>query len=116
MTCIKTGAVAYLDEYGEWLYGDAHSYDGVLLFRSVYRTRSVGDLAQFGNARHMTVLRVADWWDEQKTSMGQNSTVISQQGHWGMNGDKEGFREPRLPAAEPPVQPGAPLEAAQPAE
>jgi hypothetical protein len=116
VTCIKTGAVAYLDEYGEWVYGDAHVYCGVLVFRSVYRTRDIEDLAQFGNVRHFTILRLTDWWDERKTSMPQNSTLIAEPFLWCQDGDYEGIREPRLPVSEtsePAAAPAPPAPAAE---
>jgi hypothetical protein len=95
MTCIKTGCVVYLMPYGEWIYGDAFSHGaemgdpentGVLVVRSVFRTRDYADLAQFGNVRHFTVLGSFQWWDEDRTSMKQNSTLIVEPGMWTNHG------------------------------
>jgi hypothetical protein len=108
MTCIKTGCVVYLQDYGEWIYGDAFSYgspsylaerNGVLLIRVVLRTRNVTEIAQFGNVRHFTVTRVREWWDEDKTSMQQNSSLISTNGNW-QNHGYDGIPEPQLPDAD----------------
>lgn len=39
MRCTKTGAQAYLQEYGEYISGDARMIDNVLIFRYNVRSR-----------------------------------------------------------------------------
>ena len=100
MSCIKTGCVAYLADYGEWIYGDAFDHNGVLVVRTVFRTRDAKDLEEFGDVRNFTIHRTAHWWDEKATSMKQNSTVISERGNWHQDGDYEGIPEPLLKKTE----------------
>jgi hypothetical protein len=87
LTCIKTGCLAYVAEYGEYVYGDAHEYSSVLLIRAVWRGRANHpDLVQFGVTRHITIHQVKDWWDADKTSMGHQSNVISGPFGWTNHG------------------------------
>lgn len=104
MTCIKTGCVAYIEDFEQWVYGDAHSYgapdsyaekQGVLVIRAVLSTEKISELREFGWVRHFTVKRVAEWWDANKTSMNQNSSLISNPGNW-INHGYDGIAEPRL--------------------
>lgn len=104
MTCIKTGCVAYLQQYGMWIYGDAHSYggrlgdpenSGFLVVRAVWSSRDVKSLSQFGNVRHFTVAEIADWWDESETSMNHPSTMISLSERW-VNEGYDGRPDPLL--------------------
>lgn len=96
MTCVKTGCVAYLVEHGEWVYGDAFTYPGeyaeILVIRCCWRSRDSSELAEFSNLRHFTINRLVSWWDEEKTSMKQNSTLLATV--WVYHGS-EGIRDPQ---------------------
>ena len=104
MTCIRTGCVAYLRQYGEWVYGDAFTYGGylgdpentgILCLRLVWKGHKSEELAQFGNVRHFTVDHIVDWWDEDRTSMKQNSTLLAPPRGW-INHGYDGIPEPKL--------------------
>ncbi len=92
--CVKTGCVVYLEQYGSWIYGDAFRYDGVLVIRAVYECHVPTD-PNIGGVRHFTVKSVADWWDERRTSMRQNSTLLALPDCW-INHGYEGIPEPLL--------------------
>ncbi len=82
MECIKTGCHIFLEEYQEYAYGDAFELaldinDGeyeekVLFFRLCARSRK-----PIRPIEHFIVRRIAQWWDADKTSMMQNSTLIA---------------------------------------
>lgn len=69
MTCSKTGCHAYLEQYGEWIYGDAFEYENpaglafppFFAFRVAHR-----EIAQpIYPIKHFTIHKVlADWRDE----------------------------------------------------
>lgn len=88
MNCIKTGCSAYIQEYGEWVYGDAYEFNGALIIRVCQRTRNPYD------NRHFTVARVDHWFDEDKSSMAHNSTLFAHAGAWVGHG-YDGMPEPR---------------------
>ena len=75
MLCIKTGALVYLDNYGEIVRGDLFAKDEfngqpvIALLRVC--ERDVG-----GSFAHAFINRVDNWFDKAKTSGAQNSTLI----------------------------------------
>lgn len=94
MKCIKTGCLAYLVEYGEYVYGDAfESARGDLVIRCAMAGR---DASQFPGKRHFTVEKVDEWFDRYKTSMDRNSTLIAKQA---TNHGYEGVNESALTEA-----------------
>jgi hypothetical protein len=96
MQCIKTGCSAYLEEYGEHIYGDAfQTAGGALVVRCCYRGRE----NELGNRRHFTIRRIAHWFDDDKTGMAQNSTMIVEPAGYVDHG-YEGINEDELTAAE----------------
>jgi hypothetical protein len=95
MTCIKTGCVAYLDQYQEWVHGDAYQYGDTIVIRVVHRTYDLKELAQFGNVRHFTILNINDWFDKEKTSQKTLSTLIAPESRVIDHG-YEGIYEPQL--------------------
>lgn len=76
MRCIKTGCLAYLVEYGEYVYGDAfESARGDLVIRCVWAGR---DPSQFPTKRHFTVEKIDEWFDRDKTNgIQRQSTVVA---------------------------------------
>lgn len=72
MNCIKTGAHVYLDPYDEWAYGDAFQLGDHTYFRLYAK-----DFKPIRPVKHFTVYMIDQWWDEDKTSMEQNSTLIA---------------------------------------
>jgi hypothetical protein len=59
MTCIKTGAQAYLEDYDEYVYGDAFAYGDVFFMRVVTRSRE-----PIMPKTHFQVKTVRDWFDK----------------------------------------------------
>ena len=70
--CVKTGCVVWLEEYSEWAYGDAFEGEGFFVFRLCQR----GYIPVY-HYKHFTVHKIAHWWDDQRTSMDVNSTLIA---------------------------------------
>jgi hypothetical protein len=95
MACIKTGCVAYLEQYQEWIYGDAHMYGDTIVIRAVHRTYNPEELAQFGNVRHFTVMSVYDWFGKNQTSQTDISTLIAPEQRT-INHGYDGIPEPEL--------------------
>jgi hypothetical protein len=83
MTCIKTGCLAYLHQYGEYVYGDAFEVNGVLILRIVWRGRPEQiQSAEFGTRRHVTVCLIAEWWDKDLTKQDFTTTLVSEPYGW----------------------------------
>lgn len=60
MQCIKTGCVAYLTNYHEYVIGDAFIINDVLLIRTTYRGRD--------NPRGYVNFNIHDieqWWEDE---------------------------------------------------
>lgn len=75
MKCIKTGCNAYIEQYGEWVHGDAYEApSGDLVIRVCQISRE-----PFAR-RHFTVLDVSHWFDRDETSAKRNSTLIAAPG------------------------------------
>lgn len=70
--CIKTGFHAFLAPHNSWLYGDAYQEEEIMVFRicQVTYERPIG-------VRHFTIENYLTWFDENKTSMTQNSTMLA---------------------------------------
>jgi hypothetical protein len=63
MICAKTGCNAYLHEYGEWVYGDAHlTQSGHLIIRVAGRSHH-GPLNGMKH-RHYEIYTTEEWWDQ----------------------------------------------------
>lgn len=61
MTCMKTGCHIWIENYGEWGYGDAHHIRGLWVFRLVATS------FEPMNARcHYTVTEIEDWFDRER--------------------------------------------------
>ncbi len=71
MSCIKTGFYGYLVPYNLWVYGDAFESFGVTWFRICEKSDK-----PLSKVRHFTINDWSVWYDEDKTSMAQNSTMI----------------------------------------
>lgn len=73
MTCIKTGFTAILNTHGEYLHGDAYQIGkDAIIFRICSRSREpIQDRINF------RIDNFVDWFDEKKTSMQQNSTMVA---------------------------------------
>jgi hypothetical protein len=71
MTCIRTGCLAYVAPYGEWVYGDAYEVDGALIIRCAGHDR---DPSGFGSRRHFTVHDFEHWFDKDSTAI---STLVA---------------------------------------
>lgn len=59
MTCIKTGAHAYLEEYNEWVYGDMHRCGQSFVFR-VAQT----EFTPIYTHKHFTIHSIDQWWKD----------------------------------------------------
>lgn len=67
MTCIKTGCHAYLEEYDEWLYGDAYEFMNPAgnAFPSIYAFRIAEmRLGPRYSIKHFTIHRILAKWDD----------------------------------------------------
>lgn len=74
MRCIKTGAVIWLKEYGEWAYGDAYKEGLIYVFRIVWQ----GFEPPFNQTRkHFSVPAVNHWFDQGKSTPALPSTLIA---------------------------------------
>lgn len=86
MQCIKTGCHAYLEEYNEFIYGDAFeltvsggpgSLEQVYLFRVCERSHSPINQSMLHPRYHFRIHAVEHWFDDQRTSQDINSTLIA---------------------------------------
>ena len=77
MTCMKTGAEIYIDQYGEWAHCDAFVVNGVAVFRIVQTSRE-----PMADKIHYTVHSVDEWFDKDSIV----STLISTLGGWTNHG------------------------------
>ena len=59
MTCIKTGAHVFLEEYGEWAYGDVHLVNGV----HILRVAQV-EFSPIYLDKHFTFHAITNWWKD----------------------------------------------------
>ncbi len=77
MICIKTGALAYLDNYGEVVRGDLFC-EREPLGEEVYLPilMRVCERNVPGDASHAFISNIQLWFDENKTSAAQSSTLI----------------------------------------
>lgn len=72
MDCIKTGFHGFVEQYHEYVYGDAFSdQDGNYHFRICERS-----FKPIQPVLHFIINDVDYWWDEEKTSQLQNSTMF----------------------------------------
>lgn len=72
--CVKTGCSVYLSEYDAWAYGDAFKGAGCFIFRLC----EINRLAPVNHSpRHFTVSKIAQWFDQLRTSQEINSTLIA---------------------------------------
>ena len=72
MNCIKTGAVAFIGCYGEWIYGDVmQTPSGDYIMRVCQRSRE-----PISKTMHFTFHNFDEWYDKNKTSQEQNSTMV----------------------------------------
>lgn len=77
--CIKTGCHVFLEPYCEYAYGDAFEEEGMLVLRLA--ARSLYPIN--GNkVIHFTIRDWSSWFDADKTSMDQNSTLLSSPTFW----------------------------------
>lgn len=87
MTCIKTGCLVYLEQYGEYVYGDAFEVSSVLVLRIVARyLASDTELVQHGVMRHITVNRISEWWDKELTSQNNVTVLVAPPFGWTNHG------------------------------
>jgi hypothetical protein len=82
MQCIKTGCLAYLEEYGEYVYGDAFEMEldagpGSLTSVYVFRLCDRSFRPINGKNLHFRVHSINHWFDEERTSEQVNSTLIA---------------------------------------
>lgn len=70
MTCIKTGAHAYINAYGEFVYGDAFEIKGLLIMRIVESRRE-----PIFPKLHMRIGEPDEWWD--RNADGRTSTLVA---------------------------------------
>lgn len=61
MTCIKTGAQIFLEEYGNYLIGDMFQFGDAYVFRAVAK-----GLEPLRPQLHFRIIRLAHWFDEHK--------------------------------------------------
>jgi hypothetical protein len=71
MECIKTGCVAHLEPYEEYVYGDLFRLHNNLMLMRVCE-RQMEAPARW----HTRIYKVEYWFDETRTSGEQNSTLI----------------------------------------
>lgn len=93
MTCIKTGCLIYLQQYGEWAYGDAHKCDDILVIRTVWRGRKFPQ--EYGPNRHFTIHSILEWFDGDqhlRTNDLTGTLVVNQWTNHGMDGIPEPLR------------------------
>ncbi len=95
MSCIKTGCVAFLTQYNEWVYGDAYQYGDNFVIRAVMRTRDKSKLSEFGRVRHFTVFNIFEWFEKDQTSQQIISTIIAPNDDV-INHGYEGMLDPEL--------------------
>jgi hypothetical protein len=72
MPCTKTGCHILIEPYNEYAYGDAFELDGVAYFRLVQRSHSA-----IFSVLHYTVKHFDVWFDTDKTSQQQCSTLVT---------------------------------------
>lgn len=60
MECVKTGCHAYLEQYGEYVYGDAHKIGNMLIIRIVQRSHEGPIIDRL----HYEVRSIEGWFDK----------------------------------------------------
>ena len=102
MSCIRTGCLVHLTQYGEWAYGDAFEYDGgVLVIRAVAVARTLEEMINdgYGSKRHFTIHQIADWFDRPSNrsprKRADTSTILSTYAGW-VNHGYDGILDPAL--------------------
>lgn len=93
MECIKTGCLAYLDNYGEVVRGDLFSLTAKASAKYPSSTDEQDQVLMRvcernvpGDASHAFINRVDFWFDEDKTSGSQNSTLIGRMSRFNYEG------------------------------
>lgn len=71
MNCDKTGFHAHLVPHNLYIYGDAYSIYEVLILRICEVSRE-----PLYRVKHYTINNWANWFDENRTSMAHNSTML----------------------------------------
>ena len=84
MQCVKTGCHAYCPQYGEWLYGDLFAIDNIYLMRVCQRERE-----PIRPVTNIHIIAVLEWFDKDKTSMEQNSTLIGYGANFSYGGNTD---------------------------
>lgn len=72
MTCIKTGAHAYLHCYDEWLLGDMFKVGNNWIMRVVDQSRD-----PIRPIKHFVIYNFDYWWDKHNTSPASPSTLVT---------------------------------------
>lgn len=88
LSCLKTGCHAYVEQYDQWVYGDAFSSEagscrGLLIIRVA--EVSIGKPVSGHAVRHIDVCDVAQWWDQHREKQGTASTLVCE-GLWRWHG------------------------------
>lgn len=73
MSCIKTGFHACVGPYDEYIYGDAFEVDGQIYY---FRICAIS-LKPIRERLHFVIHDFVTWFDKEKTSQQQNSTLIA---------------------------------------
>lgn len=109
MSCIKTGCLVYLDQYGEWVYGDAFEFaNQVLVIRAVAVARTLEEMVNdgYGSKRHFTINEIAEWFDRPSNRSPRKqadvSTIVSV-GGW-INHGYQGILDPMLKGTPQPEE------------
>lgn len=71
MTCIKTGAMVYIECYDKYVYGDAHEVNGVLIFRVCEELETVPSF------KHIDIGNFEYWFGKGQTTQTNNSTLVT---------------------------------------
>lgn len=81
MKCIKTGFHGYLEQYGEFIYGDAYAEkdrSGTLVLRICNRSKEPLD-----ERLNLVVVRVSQIFDNERIALpGGNATLIAESNDW----------------------------------
>ncbi len=70
--CIKTGCLAYVIDYGEWVYGDAHMVSNVL----VIRVASIDRRAPENGKMHFAINTV-DYWPDRDSGRAEYPMLMT---------------------------------------
>jgi len=65
MTCIKTGAQAYISQHNQYVWCDIHQFGATIVLRISNESRSS---QPYQSKNDVSIMRIGSWWDKDRSS------------------------------------------------